>query len=65
MGEFANIDIVHNFLTKNARTTNLASTPSFLCLVNMIRVKKTILGQFFASHCVLGIIKEIADFRVF
>ena len=65
MGEFANIDIVHNFLTKNARTTNLASTPTFLCLVNMIRVKKIILGHYFASYCVSGIIEEIADFRVF
>ena len=65
MGEFANIDIVHNFLTKNDRTTNLASTPTFLCLVNMIRVKKIILGHYFASYCVLGIIEEIADFREF
>ena len=65
MGEFTKIDIVHNFLTKNARTTKLPSTPTFLCLVNMIRMKKIILGHYFASYCVLGIIEEIADFRVF
>ena len=65
MGEFAKIDIVHNFLTKNARTNNLASNPTFLCPVNMIRVKKIILDHYFASYCVLIIIGEIADFSGF